>query len=324
MNFPHKILMILLVFFILIFEYCSASLFTNSHNNVLQPLRNILVTMQHSGSHFFGGVLGQLKLNGRVVGLGELCAPSRTDWMGIDCITRIKLMYGLPDVDFNILSDTAWVTHFPSCKTATDAGECAMETILSAPMIQMILHANHGWGDPDWRKSLFEMRNIYQKVHNIDIKLIILYRTNFIAHHIAASASKRDPNEVLTPVHLSLPDVVSANAQRSLLYHQFFMTMPEKDISSCLYVTYEHLLNHHETFSAIARFLEVSTITQMNVTSDSQHHTNETGTYLLNLNTVVEELKENKYPLLNECMLHDNCGPILPEFCNNPKLLCYL
>ena len=319
--------MLFLLFLLNIFlhyEKSAASVFTNSQNNVLHPFRSILVTMQHSGSHFFGGVMGQQNLNGRVLGYGEMCAPSRPEWMGIDCLTRIKLMYGLPDIDFDMLSDAAWISHFPSCKMAQKVSQCVVETILSAPMIHMILHASQGWGSSDWLQSLLDMRRTYQKVHNIDIKLIILYRTNFIAYHIATSSGKRDPNEVISPVHLSLQEVVAGSEQRSSAYSQFFTQVPETDLSSCLFVTYEHLLYHHETFSAIVRFLGVPTIAPMNVTTDSQHHTNETSSYLLNLNSVVQELKGNKYPSLKECMLHDNCGPILPEFCNNPKLLCYV
>ena len=144
---------------------------------------------------------------------------------------------------------------------------------------------------------------------------------NAIAYHIASSSVKRDTNEVVEQTQLNLKDVVDAEYDRNIIYKQLFATIP--DDSWCIYVTYEHLLRHHETFAAVASFIGFSTVAPINVTEDTKHHSNQTSTYILNLPSVIQDLRANNYPSLNECQLYDNCEPSYPGFCKNPKF-CFI
>lgn len=286
---------------------------------VQQPFRVVILSTQHSGTHFVGSTLA--KQPGSIY-YAELCIPTYFPALiGMDCITRIKYMLAYPEVDYDEIDDDRWKSFFPDCKNSEKASHCALDKVSKASSIVMNLQQDQGWKYSDFLKEFMSTWKRYRADYGIETKLILLFRTNSIAHYIAQSAMK----SVTTPD--PEPRVVSLDAvmrfRRAIIppYEQFYNLYPAEP--SSLAVAYEHLLKHSETFYAIARFIGFTQVDFIDV-PDTKHHTNQTGTYLKNFLEIRHDIRALRYPDLQECMLTDDCGPAFPSFCSNSSLLCYI
>jgi hypothetical protein len=276
-----------------------------------QPVRFILLhSIQHSGTHFFRSTLLQQP---GLLFFDEICTTFQFFLPELPgCLDKLKYAFQLPDNTHKTNNTIYLSKHMPNCAKSNDINTCFNQNVLSSRAVGMILQLSHGLADRKWMENFVTFYKHYYDQYKIDIKFVILYRVNLIAHQLASSG-----NIILRNEHVSA-SLILDEAQH---YEQRMINLYYALLKSChpnspiFYVTYEHLLQHHETFYEITKFIGISSPHAMNVTEETKHHTNTTLSYVSNLAEVLPDLYFRKYPLLQLCMLFDDCARLKPSLC---------
>lgn len=311
-------------------------LFASVHSTnyqTIQPVRFLLFSVQESGTHFVRNVFLSLP---KMYFWNELCASS-SEAPDV-CLDKISLALALPTVTTppsdeviqNMMTSPSKKDVYLNGETPRCSGkggltqfQCFYYYMNRANAISCILHQNQGWGKNEFMQRFIQLHHKNKELYGIDIRVLFLHRTNFIAHSIAApNTNLRSHRDVTkTKYTIVLKNVYRTHYASQKVYFDAINVSRMNNISS-VYVTYERLNSNSSTFESLLLALHINiNSTILHVSNTTKHHSNHTYEYIHNIREVIVKLNSSSNPYVNSftkldvCMLYDNCVLQPPSFC---------
>lgn len=301
-----------------------------SQQIIASPLRYILLTVQHSGSHFFRDLI----INNTATGFFDEICYMNDHLSPFSCHEKLQLLLNLPGRRTGYPDDlqttkTRLNSQLNSIDCTVRLGTSTKEMVDSIPpcverlhSVGAIVHWNQGWMDPAAQQHLLNI--VAASIRKgIKFALIFLHRTNYIAHSFAqANTARRNEAEASA----DKVDLAKTQANAALLSSTFSQTISRAASMNIpvYFVQYEDILND----DSVARRLIDSVglrrkSSRFEVSTESKHHSNVTWSYIKNVNDIWKDLYLQRYSLLRLCMLFDDCPSVVPSFCSKDNVHCF-
>ena len=308
------------------------------------PIRFVLLSQQHSGTHFFREVMTYLGvIMGNEMFSRDMCALQGKPRPPPE--EELDSMFGFRDADWAafrycvcLRGATAGVCPFDEAEAQRN-GNSSLWVTRSHQAVGFIWQCC-GVSTP-WGRSL---RNHIQYLQRASIRVVVLERINPIAMAMSSSNTENI-------VHSGRGD--SFNLSEADLHHMALVRQKNEDMFAgalqlllkahvpVLYVTYETLNRNYSAFVPILRFLGLkatfdaqairlhvtgpvddkeapaSLVRSYGLSNATKHHIRKTISYIENVASIERWVTGGNIPGLQLCHLHNNCS-LLPVQCFDP------
>ena len=286
-------------------------------------IRFILMTRQHSGSHFLKEIIS---MHPNVLMHDEVCMEkhlrSTSSLYKFDCLDILKFSLRLS------------ITSKDLVQYLSNDSKFLNEISVNTKAIGCILHQNQGWENAHMVNNLNkQIIHSYKSTTDKEIRLVFLHRKNYLSISLASSNTLYANNHTKEDHKkhvVNLREVSDDAIKTEDLYKLALQSFPNNII-----VSYERLTTYPSSiFIKIFRYLDIMDLKIINldkiigpnkiviqINTSDRHHEQLPYTYIKNLNEVTPILKSKKYindDDLSYCMLYNDCK-WYSSYCTNQR-----
>lgn len=309
------------------------------HTQEVRPTRFLILSYQHSGTHFVRDTL--TKQQGVYV-WDEVCRRKDfTDAFNRSCLDLMSFLLGLHAYNYTPAANV--VEHIVSfvarpmniskpinskryCASSEPISSCYGHYLNQVQSMGMLIQQGQGWVHRAFVAELIRRLNKNRVDHHVAVRVLVLHRTNYIAHSMSASNTMTQYRPTFnTTKHVI--DLEKMRRDYTAIRSRFYETVNDLIASKVetVFVTYEHICTHPGNVTAVMKHLNIPVTSSLNVTTNTKFHTNATYTYIENIGDVASALYQQgafghalggkSSSLIEMCMLFDNCVVAPPRFC---------